>query len=164
MGEIKSKGAFFICIVAVILIIVMLIAGGKKDNDKTPTNNVPTNNATTGNVVQEKEEYVEKQEDGGKVNTSEQLKKTKKVAGIELTNIRLVEYGGITQLLADATNTTSVEVEQMDIIVTAMDKAGNTLAEFEASIYNLAPGKTTGINAGITEDIANAYDFTVKMK
>lgn len=161
MGEIKSKGAFLICVVAIILIIVMLVSGGKKDD---VTNKGQNSNETTGNVAQEKEEYVEEQADGGKVNTSEQLKKTKKVAGIELTNIRLVEYGGITQLLADAKNTTNMKIEQMDIIVTAIDKNGKTLAEFEASVYELAPGKTTMINAGITEDIANAYDFKVKQK
>lgn len=161
MGEVKSKGALLICVVAVILIIVLLVSGGKKDDT---TAKVPNNNQATENTVQEKEEYVEEQADGGKVNTSEQLKKTKKVAGIELTNIRLVEYGGITQLLADAKNTTNSEIVQMDIIVTAIDKNGKTLAEFEASVYELGPGKTTMINAGITEDIANAYDFKVKQK
>lgn len=156
MKESKNKGAFLICLVAIILIIVLLaVKGGNKPKDNI------TNPTNENEIV---EEFVEKKEDGSKENISQQLKKTKKVAGIELTNIRLVESGNLTQLLADATNTTNSTIEELDLIVTAIDKNGNTLAEFEASVYLLGPGKTTKLNAGITTDVANAYDFTVRKK
>ena len=150
--KIKSKGAFLICIVAIILIIVMLVVKANKVDNNTGTQNKLT------------EEFVTINENGEKENTSAQLKKTKTVAGLELTNIRLKEVGGITRLLADAKNTTSTTITELDIIVTAIDKNANTLAEFEASVYSLAPGATTTLNAGITADIANAYDFTVRIK
>ncbi len=163
MENIKSKGAFVVCIIAIILIIVLLVVKG---GNKEPAQNNATNNTTnqTQDLNNKIEEYVTKNADGSKENTSEQLKKTKTVAGVELTNIRLVESGGLTQLVADAKNTTSSTIEELDIIVTAIDKDGNTLAEFEASIYGLGAGKTTKLNAGITQDIANAYDFTVRKK
>lgn len=151
--KIKSKGAWLICAVAIILIIVMLVVKG---GDKAPDNSGTQNKLT--------EEFVTINENGEKENTSTQLKKTKTVAGLELTNIRLKEVGGITRLLADATNTTNSTIEELNIIVTAVDKNGNTLAEFEASVYSLSPGATTTLNAGITADVANAYDFTVRLK
>ena len=158
MKNIKSKGAFIVCIVAIVLIIIMLLVkGGNKEPEQNNINNNTTQNKLT-------EEFVKVNENGAKENTSTQLKKTKKVAGLELTNIRLVENGGITQLLADAKNTTNSTIEEMDIIVTAIDKNGNSLAEFEASVYGVAAGATTTLNAGITADIANAYDFTVREK
>lgn len=171
MKNLKNKGAFIICIVAIILIIVLLIVkGGKKepvqnnDNNNSVTNSAVNDSTQTpeeNNVV---EEFVQKNEDGSKENISEELKKTKTVAGLELTNIRLVESNGLTQLVADAKNTTNSTISELDIIVTAVDKDGKTLAEFEASVYGLASGKTTKLSAGITDDIANAYDFTVRKK
>lgn len=160
MGKIKSKGAFLVCVVAVILIVVLLFVGANK-NKNNPTGNEGNNPQANNSVT---EEFVQKQENGEKVNISEQLKTTKTVAGLELTNIRLVENGGLSQLVADAKNTTSSTIEELDIVITAIDKNGNALAEFEASVYGVAPGKTTRLQAGITSDIANAYDFTVRKK
>lgn len=161
MGKIKSKGAFVICVVAIILIIVLLVVRG---GNKEPVQNNLGNLAEQVQNEVKGEEFVTKNLDGSKENTSEQLKKTKTVEGVELTNISLVESGGLTQLIADAKNTTSSTIEELDIIITAIDKDGNTLAEFEASVYGLAAGKTTKLNAGITLDVANAYDFTVRKK
>ena len=155
--KIKSKGAFFVCVVAIVLIVVILVVTGREEkNNENPNGQANGNNIT--------EEFVKVSEDGSKVNTSEQLKKTKIVAGLELTNISLTENGGLTQLLADAKNTTNSTIEELDIIITAIDKNGNALAEFEGSVYGLAAGQTTTLNAAITADIANAYDFTVKEK
>lgn len=160
MGKVKSKGAFLVCIVAVALIVVLLFMGASKNNNN-PAGNEENKDQANNSVT---EEFVQKQENGEKVNISEQLKTTKTVAGVELTNIRLVENGGLSQLVADAKNTTGSTIEELDIVITAIDKNGNALAEFEASIYALAPGKTTRLQAGITSDIANAYDFTVRKK
>ena len=156
MKENQNKVVVIICVVAIILIIVLLVTkGGKKEQP----NIVEQSN---GNEVVE--EFVEKKEDGSKENISEQLKKNKTIEGVELTNIQLVENGNLTQLLADATNTTNSTIDELDFIVTAIDKNGQELAEFEASVYMLEAGKTTKLNAGITKDIVNAYDFTVRKK
>lgn len=157
----KSKGAFLVCVVAIILIVVLLITDGDK---KEPQNNVGNNVSGTPTLDSRLEEFVKIHSDGSKENTSNQLKKAKTVEGVELTNIKLVRSAGITQLSADAKNTTSSKIEQLDIIITAIDKNGNILAEFEASVYELAAGSTTKLNAGTTSDVANAYDFTVRKK
>lgn len=163
MKEFKSKGAMLVCVVAIILIIVLLVVGGKKkDTTNTPNNNVSSSEQKNDNSVTE--EFVEKQENGGKVNTSEQLKKTKTVEGLEITNIRLVENGGLSEIVADAKNTTNSTITELTMIITAVDKNGNKLAELEASVFGIGAGQTTTLHAGITEDIANAYDFTVRKK
>ena len=165
MDKIKDKGAIIVCAVAIILIVVLLVVqGGDKQNenntvDKNAVNNVSdqANNTVT-------EEFVNVQSDGSKVNTSEELKKTKTVDGLEISNIRLVENGGLSQLVADAKNTTDTMSDELNMIITVLDKDGNVLATLDASVYSLGAGKTTTLQAGITDDIANAYDFTVTKK
>lgn len=171
--KIKSKGAILVCVVAIILIGVMLVGG----RDNVPVNNVdnggnnaansetnkPNNNATNNeNAVVG--EFVEQKADGSKVNKSEQLKTTKTVEGLELTNIRLVENGGLSEIMADAKNTTNKEIDELTMIITVLDKDGNKIAELQASVFDVGAGKTTTLRAGITDDISNAYDFTVRKK
>lgn len=156
----KSKGAFLVCVLAIILIIIIVIT----DNKETPQNNVNNNVLSTPTLDSRLEEFVAIHKDGSKENTSNQLKKSKTVEGVELTNIKLVRSAGITQLSADAKNITNSKIEQLDIIVTAIDKEGKILAEFEASVYELEAGNTTKLNAGTISDVANAYDFTVRKK
>jgi len=52
----------------------------------------------------------------------------------------------------------------MDIIVSALDKDGNTLVRFLASVDNLEAGQVTNLKASVTADVANAYDFMVTKK
>ena len=166
MENIKSKGAIIVCAVAIVLIVVLLVMqGGNKEPANNQVNNGVANNTANepaNNVVTE--EFVQEQADGSKVNTSEQLKKTKTVDGLEISNIRLVENGGLSEIVAEAKNTTNSTIDEFNMIITAVDKDGNELATLETSVYSVGAGKTTTIHAAITDDIANAYDFTVTKK
>lgn len=171
MDKFKDKGALIICAVAIVLIIVLLVAkGGNKKQEQNNTQNNSVQNSVSSNVDNTAEnntlveEFVEKQEDGSKVNTSEQLKKTKTIDGLEITNIRLVESGGLSQIVADVKNTTSTTKGDFDITITALDKNGNKIASLSGYIDRVAPGKTAQLNASVTTDMANAYDFTVEKK
>ena len=159
----KSKGALFICIVAIIAIVVIIIPKGNRPNNDVNNGNI-VNNQSSQSVDNSIEEYVSVKEDGTKVNTSEQLKATKVVEGLQLSNIKLTTQNGITELTASATNTTDVTIETMDIIVSALDKDGNTLVRFLASVDNLEAGQVTNLKASVTADVANAYDFMVTKK
>lgn len=165
--KIKSKGAVAVCAIAVVLIIVLIVVGGNKG--KNNNNPVVNNNTSSSQGNQEKEnkvveEFVQVQPNGGKVNTSSELKKSRSVAGLELTNIQLIENGGLSEFLADAKNTTNNMISELFMVITALDKNGNTLAEFEAAVFDVAAGATTKIHANLTADIANAYDFTIREK
>ena len=159
----KSKGALFICIVAIIAIVVIIIPKGNRPNNDVNNGNI-VNNQSSQSVDNSIEEFVSVKEDGTKVNTSEQLKATKVVEGLQLSNIKLTTQNGITELTASATNTTDVTIETMDIIVSALDKDGNTLVRFLASVDNLEAGQVTNLKASVTADVANAYDFMVTKK
>ena len=166
MDKIKSKGAIAVCAVAIVLIIVLLVVqGGNKEPVNNAVNNEPANNVSEqaqNNTVTE--EFVETQTDGTKVNTSEQLKKTKTIDGLEISNIRLIENGGLSEIVADAKNTTSSTIDELSMTITVLDKEGNTMATLDTSVYSVGAGKTTTLHAAVTDDIANAYDFTVTKK
>lgn len=112
-------------------------------------------------VQNEKEEFVQKLADGSKLNTSKELKKTKKVDGLEFTNIQLREIGGITTLLADVTNTTKSAVNTKIVSIDILDKSGNKITTVRGVIEDLAAKAKFQINASVTADVANAYDFRV---
>ena len=96
MDKVKDKGAIIVCAVAIVLIIVLLVVkGGQKNNVENANQN--TNNQIENSVTEPTqdnttvEKYVQESANGGKVNTSEQLKKTKTIDGLEISDIRLVE-------------------------------------------------------------------------
>ena len=138
MDKVKDKGAIIVCAVAIVLIIVLLVVkGGQKNNVENTNQN--TSNQIENSVTEPAqnnttvEKYVQESANGGKVNTSEQLKKTKTIDGLEISDIRLVENG-------------------------------NKLLSLTGVIDTVKPGETVQLNASVTADIANAYDFTVEKK
>lgn len=106
-------------------------------------------------------EFVIIAEDGSKVNNSEQLKKEKNVAGLQLTNITLVEKNGISSLAAEVKNNTGEDMEEFKVRLTILNKDGGIIRELKGSIPAVANGQTGIMNAQITEDISNAYDFRI---
>lgn len=85
----------------------------------------------------------------------------KKVDGLEFTNIQLREVGGITTLLADVTNTNKSTVARKIVTIDILDKTGNKITSSRAVIEDLAAGAKYQLNASVTADVANAYDYRV---
>ena len=108
-----------------------------------------------------KEEFVQNLSDGSKLNTSKELQKTKKVDGLEFTNIQLREINGITTLLADVTNTTKTKVNTKVVSIDILDKTGNKITTVRGVIEDLEAGAKFQMNTSVTADVANAYDFRV---
>ena len=169
MDKVKDKGAIIVCAVAIVLIIVLLVVkGGQKNNDENTNQN--TNKQIENSVTEPTqdnttvEKYVQESANGGKVNTSEQLKKTKTIDGLEISDIRLVENGNLSQIVANVKNPTSETKGNFDILITALDENGNKLLSLTGVIDTVKPGETVQLNASVTADIANAYDFTVEKK
>ena len=138
----KEKKMLLILIIVAIAIIAILwfIARGGKESKQEETNQV-------------KEEFVQVQEDGTKVNISNKLKEEKELDGLKIGNIQLTEKDGQLTLLANVTNTTSQDVDAFFIDIILYDKDGN---EIDTILGLVSPG--------ITEDYANAYDFKVVKK
>ena len=155
----KAKELMIVLLIIIVLLIVIIVAvnanknKGNEENTQTPAIGVVEENKV--------EEFVEVQEDGSKVNTSEELKKTKTIDGLEISNIRLVENNNVSQVVADVKNPTSKTLGDFPIDIVVKDKAGKEITTIGAYIDKVNPGETVELNASATSDFANAYDFEI---
>ena len=153
----KAKEIMIVLLVIILLLIVIIVAvnANKKTEENTQTSEI--------GVIEENkvEEFVEVQEDGSKVNTSEELKKTKTIDGLEISNIRLVENNNVSQVVADVTNPTNGTLGDFPVEIIVKDKEGNEITRIGGYIDRVNAGETVQLNASATSDFANAYDFEV---
>lgn len=117
-------------------------------------------------VLEEREEdskeYVSLLEDGSKQNTSERLKKDRKLDGLDISNIQLTEKAGMTQLTGIIANHTKKVKEECTATITLVDSKGNELTQMKVYIKELQPSESTRLNASATLDYVGAYDFVIK--
>ena len=155
----KAKELMIVLLIIIVLLIVIIVAVSANKNKENEEN---TQTPAIGVVEENKvEEFVEVQEDGSKVNTSEELKKTKTIEGLEISNIRLVENNNVSQVVADVKNPTSKTLGDFPIDIVVKDKAGKEITTIGAYIDKVNPGETVELNASATSDFANAYDFEI---
>ena len=121
------------------------------------------NNKQCG-TEQTQEEYTEKLEDGTKLNTSNELNKTKKFAEYEFSNIQCTNKNGQTVLIANVKNTSGTAKKSQLVNVIFIDKNGQELLTVGGIISPLEAGETKQFNVSITLDYANAYDFKITKK
>lgn len=152
----KKNEKRMILILLVVLVIAIIIFAVNKNSNKNKGENQTEENNT--------EKYVQVLEDGTKLNTSEQLNKTKQVGNYKFENMQLTEQGSQTVLLADVTNTGSTETSIQLVDVTLLDENGNEIITVGGIISPLKPGAKTQFNAGMTLDYANTYDFKITLK
>lgn len=145
-------------IILILIIITAIVIGLTYLTKKTKTNE----NKETTNIVEE--EFVSVSEDGTKYNISTKLKEEKNLEGLKIGNIRLTEKEGQCRLIADVTNTTSSDVKAFLIDIILYDKEGQKIATIQGMISPVKAGQTVQLNAGITENYANAYDFEIIKK
>ena len=149
----KEKKMLLILIIISIAIIATLYFFTKDGNKNI-----------TEQTNEVKEEFVHRQEDGTKVNTSNKLKEEKELDGLKIGNIRLTEKDGQLTLFANVRNTTMQDVEAFFIDIILYDKEGNQLDTILGFVSPVKVGGTVELKAGVTEDYANAYDFKVVRK
>ena len=156
----KKKEKRMILILLVVLVIAIIIFAISKNSNKG--NKGTENNTTEENTAVE--EFVEVLEDGTKLNTSEQLSKTKQVGPYKFENMQLTEQGSQTVLLADVTNTSSSVTDMKLVDVTLLDKEGKEIITVGGIISPLQSGAKTQFNTSMTLDYANTYDFKITLK
>ena len=157
--KMKAKELLIILLIILFFLIVITIAvNSRDDREVEETPQTPEIGVTEENEV---EEFVEVQEDGSKVNTSEELKKTKTIDGLEISNIRLVENNNVSQVVADVTNPTNGTLGDFPVEIIVLDKEGNEITRIGGYIDRVNAGETVQLNASATSDFANAYDFEI---
>ena len=109
--------------------------------------------------LSEKEEYIEVNEDGSKINISEKLKENKKFENLEIKNIKLSYSNGYSTIEFNAINNSTTDFEQKDVIISILDKKGNTLETILGTIFLISSGDSAKLNFSIDADVVNAYDL-----
>ena len=155
----KEKRMILILLVVLVVVVVIVFVISKNTNNG---NKGTENNTTEENTAVE--EFVEVLENGTKLNTSEQLSKTKQVGAYKFENMQLTEQGSQTVLLADVTNTSSSATDLQLVDVTLLDKEGKEIVTVRGIISPLQPGAKTQFNTSMTLDYANTYDFKITLK
>ena len=165
--KVKAKDEKGITVMTLVIAVVIIIVVGLLFTiiiNKNKSKETVTDGNAGVSVGQEdkKEEFVQKQSDGSKLNTSKELQKTKKLDGLEFTNIQLKEIGGITTLLADIENKTGKTSQERTVTVEILDKQGKVITSLRGTVAEIPAGGKDQLNVGVTSDVANAYDFRIK--
>ena len=145
---------FAVIVVAAICIIGSIMKKTSKVETEVAKQNTETNT----------EKYVQKLEDGSKLNVSDELRKTKNVEGLEISNIQLKEIGGITTLLADVENKTGKATERKMVKIDILDNSGNVITDVQGVMDTIKAGEKVQLNTAVSADVANAYDFRINGK
>ena len=154
----KKEKRMILILLAVLAIVIIALVINKNAKKENKENKAETANNTVA------EEFVQVLEDGTKLNTSEQLNKTKQVGAYKFENMQLTEQGSQTVLLADVTNTSSSATNMQLLDVTLLDKHGKEIVTIGGIISPLQPGAKTQFNTSMTLDYANTYDFKITLK
>jgi len=130
-----------------IVILLVIKSVKKKDNEEFDTTQIDT--------------YVEKKEDGTKLNTSEELRKTKKLGELEFADIRLTSKDGESYLEAKVKNTGTSKTGDEFIKITIFDKEKKVLNTINIYLGTIEEGEEINLSSKTSSDFVNAYDFEV---
>lgn len=151
-------------IVILLIILIIAIAVFVINNNKNKKNGKNAENENTAYENEDPEEFVQVLEDGSKINTSEELNKTKQIGTYKFENIQLAEQNNQTVLLANVTNTGNKATEMQLVDITLLNKNGEEIITIGGIIEALEPGANTQFNSSMTLDYTNVYDFKITLK
>ena len=156
MKSSEKKGILILILVSIVIIAVIygITHGSKNENKNTNTANQTISDTNQSQVDASRGEFTKTESDGTVVNTSNKLKEDKVESGFEISNINFSEKDGHTSLEADVTNMTG----------TAQGKEGKEQGRIPVAIPETQIGETVGIQAGINDQYANAYNFRLEKK
>ena len=153
-----------IIIIGVIALIIMNIIKGVKQNSNKEEANAGEQQAQEEGEENAVEEFVQQTDDGTKVNVGSKLSENKEVEGLSFTNIQLTEKDNQSTLLADVENKTGKDIDDYtNLNITFLTKDGQEIITIKGILPPLKSGASTQLNAGLTQDVANAYDVEIKI-
>ena len=133
----NEKIIIFILLVVLIIAIIVFVVNQNKNVKELNNENITEEN----NLVEEnntvEEEFTQLLDNGVKLNTSEELGKTKQVGSFKFENIQLTEQDDQSILLADVTNTSS---KATDVTAESLVEEG-IIGKINDGIVVLATGK-----------------------
>ena len=162
MKSSEKKGILILILVSIVIIAVIygITHGSKNENKNTNTANQTISDTNQSQVDASRGEFTKTESDGTVVNTSNKLKEDKVESGFEISNINFSEKDGHTSLEADVTNMTGNFMAE----IVLLDKEGKEQGRIPVAIPETQIGETVGIQAGINDQYANAYNFRLEKK
>jgi len=142
---------FILLVVLIIAIIAFMVNQNKNVKELNNENMTEENNLVEENNTVE-EEFTQLLDNGVKLNTSEELGKTKQVGSFKFENIQLTEQDDQSILLADVTNTSSKATDVTLVDVVLLDKNGKEIVTVGGIIKALKPGEKTHFMMTLFQD------------
>lgn len=106
--------------------------------------------------------YITEYADGTKINTSEKMRDTKKIDGLEIKVQQFTEQEGMITLLGTITNTTQ-ETKGDYLVNIILQKAdGKELQTIQGYINPVEAGETIQLNISKTSTAINAYSYKIE--
>lgn len=141
----------FIVVLGMIIIIPLIINGfgNKNHNEIIQNKNNEIDNSRIINGITE--------------NISENLKQTKQVENLEITDINLVRENETTKFIAVVHNNTENKFDGSNAIVNFINKNGDVYYELSIYIPEINSNDIGEINAALPDDITSAYDFRISL-
>lgn len=163
----KKSELKVVAVIALILILLLIWAivwkntNGEKEQE--PIQIAQTNiNEQKQEQTQIIEEFVQIQEDGTKVNTSNKLKEVKEIDGLRVRNISLETKANETILTARVENPSNETKGDYGIEIIAKDKDGNELKTINGYMNSIEAQGTSTLKIKTSFDFANTYDIELK--
>ena len=161
----KNKKTKKLMILIIILIIAVIAIYW--------TINIINTNATKNGKSSEKESQVKslidlnktenvKIENNEKENISKELKKEKTFEGMTIKDIQLKTSEGVTQFIATVENNSGNDYAGGKVVIHFTNKNGEEYALVNGIIPSIKNSESNSIIAGTTEDVANAYNFSIQ--
>lgn len=97
-----------------------------------------------------------------KENNSTVLLTEKTLLGLKISNIRLAAENGLTNFTADVENISGEDFTERTIFIVFKNEDGSEYARLESYLPDIKIGGTSKIDASITNDLSNAYDFVIE--
>ena len=161
----KIKKFLIVFIICLTILIVATIAIywtiNVKKTDTTKNDESLTGTQTKSLIDLSKTENV-KIENNEKENISKEMKKEKTYEGMTIKNIQLKTSEGVTQFTAEIENNSGKDYPGEKVVIRFTDKDGKEYALLNGMIPSIANGQSNSIIAGTTEDVSNAYNFSIQ--
>ena len=148
----KRMITILVAITAVVIIIAIMMNVNKSKE------------GTTEKEMKQTESTISLFDDGTTLNNSAKLQETKKLEGMEISQIQLTQKNGETQLIATITNTSSTDQGDYPVIVKMLDKEGKEVGTMNGYIGKIKSQNSIKFSTEATLDSSNVYDFIITKK
>jgi preprotein translocase subunit YajC len=150
--ETNNRGKLISIIVLILIIIIVVIVYKNVDESKKEQEKKDTVNQTNYWV----------NENGGQVNTSQNIDETKIVGDLSIEKSEIVRENGISTLTAKVINNGS-DKSNLKLKVKFLANDSSVITETNALVGNIKSGQTRYINAGFPADVSNAKNIVYEV-